>query len=63
LNVDNLKESDVSALVADALGVLPRRCKSLAQRVHSKTKGNPFFAVQVSKSVIFCSLLNDCCVC
>ncbi|KAL3766104.1 hypothetical protein ACHAWO_006132 [Cyclotella atomus] len=46
LNVDNLKESDVSALVADALGVLPRRCKSLAQLVHSKTKGNPFFAVQ-----------------
>ncbi len=37
---------DVSRLVADALHCKPSRARSLAQLVHEKTGGNPFFAIQ-----------------
>ena len=37
---------DVSRLVADALHCKPNRARSLAQLVHEKTGGNPFFAIQ-----------------
>jgi PAS domain S-box-containing protein len=37
---------DVGRLVADALHCKPTRSRSLAQLVHQKTGGNPFFAIQ-----------------
>ena len=37
---------DVGALVADALHCTPEHAHSLAQLVHEKTGGNPFFAIQ-----------------
>jgi PAS domain S-box-containing protein len=37
---------DVGALVADALHCAPEHALSLAQLVHQKTGGNPFFAIQ-----------------
>jgi PAS domain S-box-containing protein len=37
---------DVSRLVADALHCEPERARPLAQLVHEKTGGNPFFAIQ-----------------
>src|SRR5467141_3671968 len=37
---------DVSRLVADALHCEPERARPLAQLVHEKTAGNPFFAIQ-----------------
>ncbi|MGD0648663.1 MAG: PAS domain-containing protein, partial [Acidobacteriaceae bacterium] len=37
---------DVGALVADALHCTPEHAHSLAQLVHDKTGGNPFFAIQ-----------------
>jgi predicted ATPase len=37
---------DVERLVADALHCKPARARPLAQLVHEKTGGNPFFAIQ-----------------
>jgi predicted ATPase/signal transduction histidine kinase/GAF domain-containing protein len=41
-----LELSDVGRLIADALHCEPRRARPLAQLVHEKTGGNPFFAIQ-----------------
>jgi len=37
---------DIGRLVADALHCPPKRAEPLAQLVHQKTSGNPFFAIQ-----------------
>lgn len=42
---------DFTALVADALRVDPSRARSLAELVHGKTGGNPFFAGQFLASL------------
>src|SRR6185295_3588540 len=41
-----LARDDVARLLADALHSEPARAAPLAQLVHEKTGGNPFFAVQ-----------------
>jgi PAS domain S-box-containing protein len=41
-----LDRDDVGRLVADALHSEPARAQPLAQLVHEKTGGNPFFAIQ-----------------
>src|SRR5258705_7098532 len=41
-----LNRDDVARLVTDALHCAPRRALPLAQLVHEKTGGNPFFAIQ-----------------
>jgi predicted ATPase len=41
-----LRIDDVGRLVADALHCKPKRARPLAQLVHEKTGGNPFFAIQ-----------------
>src|SRR5207237_7777140 len=37
---------DVDRLISDALHCVPERALPLAQLVHEKTGGNPFFAIQ-----------------
>ena len=44
---------DIGRLVADALHCQPERARPLAQLVHEKTSGNPFFAIQ------FLTALNE----
>jgi PAS domain S-box-containing protein len=41
-----LSLDDLSALISDALHCTPDHAHSLAQLVHEKTAGNPFFAIQ-----------------
>src|SRR6195256_2734212 len=41
-----LERDDVNRLIADALHCEPERARPLAQLVHEKTAGNPFFAIQ-----------------
>jgi PAS domain S-box-containing protein len=41
-----LRRDDIRRLVADALHCEPERARPLAQLVHEKTGGNPFFAIQ-----------------
>ena len=38
--------TDVQQLIADALRCGPEEAAPLAQLVHEKTGGNPFFAIQ-----------------
>jgi PAS domain S-box-containing protein len=42
----SLRLDDVGRLVADALHSEPQRARPLAQLMHDKTNGNPFFAIQ-----------------
>ena len=42
---------DVDALVSDALHCTPEHAQSLAQLVHEKTDGNPFFAIHFLKAL------------
>ena len=41
-----LAREDLRRLVADSLHCEPERAKPLAQLIHDKTAGNPFFAIQ-----------------
>ena len=41
-----LAREDLRQLVADSLHCEPERAKPLAQLIHDKTAGNPFFAIQ-----------------
>ena len=41
-----LAREDLEQLIADSLRYEPERAASLAQLVHEKTAGNPFFAIQ-----------------
>jgi PAS domain S-box-containing protein len=41
-----LRIDDVGRLVADAVHCTPKRAQPLAQLVHERTGGNPFFAIQ-----------------
>jgi len=41
-----LAREDLGRLIADTLGCTPGHAASLAQLVHEKTGGNPFFAIQ-----------------
>ena len=41
-----LAREDLGQLIADALRCEPERAAPLAQLVHEKTAGNPFFAIQ-----------------
>jgi PAS domain S-box-containing protein len=42
----SLELDDIGRLVTDALHCEPERARPLAQLVHEKTSGNPFFAIQ-----------------
>jgi PAS domain S-box-containing protein len=46
-----LRVDDVGQLIADALHCKPARARPLAQLVHEKTGGNPFFAIQFLASL------------
>ena len=41
-----LARDDLGQLMADALHCAPEPASDLAQLVHEKTAGNPFFAIQ-----------------
>ena len=47
-----LDRAHLAQLIADALRCAPERAASLAQLVHEKTGGNPFFAIQFLSSLV-----------
>src|SRR5262249_40347842 len=53
-----LAREDLEQLVADSLHCDPERVASLAQLMHEKTGGNPFFAIQFISSLVEETLLN-----
>lgn len=58
ITLENLADEDIRAIVSDALGVLPRRCKSLARMIYTKTHGNAFFSIQFLDSLIDQSIVT-----
>ncbi|MBW1863599.1 MAG: hypothetical protein JRJ02_14710, partial [Deltaproteobacteria bacterium] len=54
LNLSPLNITDVNHFIADALGFPPEKTQNLAELVHHKTRGNPFFI-----KVFLQSLHND----
>jgi PAS domain S-box-containing protein len=56
--LQNLSETDVNALIADALLCRPEESRSLAQLIHSKTGGNAFFTHQTIHSIAESNLLT-----
>ena len=53
-----LSRQDLEQLIADSLRCAPERAASLAELVHEKTAGNPFFAIQFLYSLAEEGLLN-----
>jgi PAS domain S-box-containing protein len=53
-----LAEAHVGQLIADALHCEPKRAAPLAQLVHKKTGGNPFFAIQFLSSLADTGMLT-----
>jgi len=47
-----LRLDDVAQLIADALHSEPQRARALAQLVHEKTNGNPFFTIQFFTALV-----------
>ncbi|WP_128949181.1 trifunctional serine/threonine-protein kinase/ATP-binding protein/sensor histidine kinase [Bradyrhizobium guangzhouense] len=54
----NLALGDLTALIAGALRCDPQRARPLAQLVHAKTGGNPFFVIQFLTSLEHDGLLE-----
>ena len=53
-----LAREDLGRLIADTLRCAPRRAAPLAQLVHEKTAGNPFFAIQFLSALAEESLIT-----
>jgi len=51
ISLSNLSSSDVSSLVATALGMDAEEVKQLSTMVETKTLGNPFFAVEFLRTI------------
>eukprot|EP00804_Cyclotella_cryptica_P020127 CCRYP_014899-RB/>CCRYP_014899-RB protein AED:0.03 eAED:0.03 QI:211/1/1/1/1/1/6/342/1334 len=58
IHIDGMPEDDVNSMISNALGVLPRVCRSLSRVVFRKTDGNPFFVQTFLRSLIESSHLK-----
>lgn len=58
ISLEPLTCDDVGQLVADALRCSPQRARPLAELVHEKTAGNPFFAIQFLSALVEEGLLT-----
>lgn len=56
--LDPLSREDLQQLVADSLHCELERASSLAQVIHEKTAGNPFFAIQFFSALVDQALLT-----
>ena len=50
--LQGLNNATLNTLVSDVLGLLPRLTATLSDLIHQKTVGNPFFSVQLLKSLV-----------
>ncbi|GAA6621823.1 AAA family ATPase [Scytonema sp. NUACC26] len=58
INLNNLTELDINALIAEALACSQSSCQGLAELVYQKTQGNAFFTIEFLKSLYVENLLN-----
>lgn len=59
LALDALDEATLGELVATSFGVPLERVAPLAARLHERTRGNPFFAEQILKSLVDSGQLHE----
>ncbi|MEN6566464.1 MAG: AAA family ATPase [Veillonellales bacterium] len=58
LHLKNLTAADITGLLADALGTAPAATAKLADLIHAKTRGNPFFVRQFIRALKGAGLLH-----
>ena len=52
ITLQGLDPAALNTLVSDATGLVPRLTVPLSDLIHQKTKGNPFFSLQLLKSLV-----------
>jgi hypothetical protein len=58
LGLSGVNRSELNCMISDALCILPRHCKDLSDIIHSKTKGDPYFALEMLSALVDQGLLQ-----
>eukprot|EP00986_Skeletonema_menzelii_P014775 scaffold10227_cov132-Skeletonema_menzelii.AAC.1 len=58
LGLSGVNRNELNCMTSDALCILPRHCKDLSDIVHSKTKGDPYFALEMLSALVDRGLLQ-----
>ena len=58
LRISGVNRNALNCMTSDALCILPRHCKDLSDIIHSKTKGDPYFALEMLNALVDRGLLQ-----
>lgn len=58
LGLSGVNRSELNCMTSDALCILPRHCKDLSDIIHSKTRGDPYFALEMLSALVDQGLLQ-----
>lgn len=58
LGLGGVNRNELNCMTSDALSILPRHCKDLSDIIHTKTKGDPFFALEMLSALVDRGLLQ-----
>ncbi len=58
LELGGVNRNELNCMTSDALCILPRHCKDLSDIIHSKTKGDPYFALEMLGALVDRGLLQ-----
>ncbi len=58
LGLGGVNRNELNCMTSDALCILPRHCKDLSDIIHTKTKGDPYFALEMLGALVDRGLLQ-----
>ena len=58
LGLAGVNRNELNCMTSDALCILPRHCKDFSDVIHAKTKGDPYFAVEMLRTLVDQGLLQ-----
>lgn len=58
LGLGGVNRNEMNCMTSDALCTLPRHCKDLSDIIHTKTKGDPYFALEMLSALVDRGLLQ-----
>jgi predicted ATPase len=58
LGLGGVNRNELNCMTSDALCILPRHCKELSDILHTKTRGDPYFAIEMLKELVDQRLLQ-----
>ncbi len=58
LGLGGVNRNELNCMTSDALCILPRHCKDLSDIIHTKTKGDPYFALEMLSALVDRGLLQ-----